>query len=207
MTEKTAELKYFFWRRLHSLIGIVPVGAFLLEHFFSNSYVFQGAGPFNEMVAKLQGLPLLLFLEVGLIGLPILFHVFLGFIILYSAKQNVFQYGTYRNWMYFFQRVTGIIAVAFIFYHVYETRIEAALDHRLVTYDYMKNYFSSYGVQIFYIIGILSVVFHFANGISTALITWGVTVSKRSQQVSAAFSWLVFLGMGFWGIQLLYAFR
>ena len=35
----------FLLRRLHSLSGIVPIGAFLLEHFISNSEASQrGAG-------------------------------------------------------------------------------------------------------------------------------------------------------------------
>jgi hypothetical protein len=41
---------YFWLKRIHSLLGIMPIGAFVLEHFFSNSYVFQGAERFNKMV-------------------------------------------------------------------------------------------------------------------------------------------------------------
>jgi len=33
----------FLLRRLHSLTGIVPIGAFLLEHFLSNAEAFKGA--------------------------------------------------------------------------------------------------------------------------------------------------------------------
>ena len=206
MTENIADLKYFFWRRLHSLLGILPIGVFLLEHFFSNSYVFQGPAAFNKIVADLQGLPLVLLIEISLIAFPILFHILLGLTILYASKQNVLQYGTYRNWMYFLQRATGMIAVVFIGVHVYETRLKALFADRLVTFDYMHQYFGPFWVKIFYVVGILSVVFHFANGISTSLITWGITVSKRSQQMSAAVSWLVFVGMAVWGLKILYAF-
>lgn len=207
MTENTSKLNYFFWRRLHSLSGIFPIGVFLLEHFFSNSYAFQGPEPFNEMVASLQGLPLVLFLEIGFIAVPILFHAILGFVIMYHSRSNVTDYGLYRNWMYFFQRVTGMIAIAFICYHVFETRIEAALEDRLVTYGYMADYFASSFHQVIYLIGIPSVCFHFANGLATAAITWGLTVSQRSQRIATILSWFVFAGMTFWGVSLLYAFN
>ena len=207
MTENSANLKYFFWRRLHSLVGIVPIGAFLLEHFYSNSYAFKGAAPFNEMVATLQGIPIVIVIEICVIILPILFHAGLGLAILYASKQNVFQYGTYRNWMYFLQRITGVFALIFVSFHVYETRVKAALEGRLVTYDFMQHYFSSGGVKIFYIVGMVSVLFHFANGIATSLITWGITVSKRSQEVAAAASWVLFFVMTVWGMKILYAFR
>jgi len=32
----------FLLRRLHSLSGIIPIGAFLLEHFISNAEAFKG---------------------------------------------------------------------------------------------------------------------------------------------------------------------
>ena len=35
---------------------------------------------------------------------------------------------------------------------------------------------------VFYLVGVLSIVFHFANGLWTAAITWGLTISSRSQQ-------------------------
>jgi len=33
----------FLLRRLHSLSGIFPIGAFLVEHFFSNAFAVNGA--------------------------------------------------------------------------------------------------------------------------------------------------------------------
>jgi len=32
----------FLWRKLHSLSGIVPIGAFFIEHLFSNSDALKG---------------------------------------------------------------------------------------------------------------------------------------------------------------------
>ena len=44
----------FFWRKLHSLSGIFPVGVFLAEHFWSNSYALVSIAKYNEASRELQ---------------------------------------------------------------------------------------------------------------------------------------------------------
>ena len=101
------ERRYFVLRRLHSLSGICPVGAFLLEHFYTNSYAVKGPELFNEKVAALNDLPYLYILEIGLIGIPILFHAVLGVVITFEGSANLRAYATARNWFYVLQRVTA----------------------------------------------------------------------------------------------------
>src|SRR5271156_3278608 len=40
----------YFWRRLHSLTGIVPIGAFLVEHIISNFEVVNGPLAYAKQV-------------------------------------------------------------------------------------------------------------------------------------------------------------
>ncbi len=197
---------YFWLRRVHSLLGIVPIGAFVLEHFFSNSYVFQGPERFNKMVEDLQGLPLVLFLEIGFIALPILFHAILGFVILFTGSVNTNQYNRYRNWIYVFQRATGVVAFIFIGLHVYTTRIAAAISGELVTFTDMQHLLAPTWAKWFYIIGIVSVIFHFTNGIATSLMTWGITVSQAAQRRVSFACWGLFVLMTVWGMKIVFAF-
>lgn len=197
---------YFFLRRLHSLLGIVPLSVFLLEHFFSNSFAFQGPEAFNEMVEKLQGLPLVIFLEVGIILLPLLFHAVLGLVIAYTAKNNMIQYNYGRNWAFFFQRVTGVLALIYIVMHVYETRIMAFIENRHFTFADMQMILGPTWVKLFYVVGILSVTYHMTNGLATAAITWGITKSRRSQEMAFRIMWGLFAVMSVWGISILFAF-
>lgn len=206
MTTK-ANHNYFYIKRLHSFLGIFPIGVFLLEHFFSNSFAFQGEEKFNNLVDAFQSLPLLPFLEIGLIGLPILFHAVLGLIIFYTGRSNFMGYGYYRNWMYFLQRLTGVVALVFIVVHVWDVRIVTMLDGRHVEFADMKLIFSGTGMMVFYIVGILSALFHFTNGFCTALMTWGITVSRRSQTLVACAGWGVFFVMSVWGISIMWAFK
>ena len=47
----------FLLRRLHSLSGIVPVGAFLVEHFVSNAYATNGPHAYATQIKFLNSLP------------------------------------------------------------------------------------------------------------------------------------------------------
>jgi succinate dehydrogenase / fumarate reductase cytochrome b subunit len=197
---------YFFIKRLHSLTGIIPLGLFLMEHFFSNSYAFKGAESFNKLVSTLQSIPILIFIEVGFIFLPLIFHAVLGLIITYMGSNNFVTYSYARNWLYFFQRVTGVLMFVFIIVHVWSTRISTALEGREITFSDMQRIFAPTWAKWFYVVGILSAAYHLSNGISSALITWGITVSRRSQRIAMVLSLALFVVMGAWGIFIMRTF-
>src|SRR2546427_12581355 len=84
-----SERAHFNLRKLHSLTGVVPIGAFLLEHLFTNSFAVFGADAFNEKVRFLTSLPYLYLIETFVIFLPIAFHAVLGVAIARTARYNV----------------------------------------------------------------------------------------------------------------------
>ena len=43
--------------KLQSLSGVVPIGAFLLEHLWSNSYALVSVSSYNEVSHSLQAIP------------------------------------------------------------------------------------------------------------------------------------------------------
>ena len=177
-----------FWsRRIHSLTGVVPIGVFILEHFFSNSFSTQGASAYNNMVKNLSGLPYVLWLEIFVIFLPILFHAIYGTWIALQASPNAVRYPFIRNWMFVLQRVTGIFLFVFIALHVYETRYQAFLDESLKEefFTHMKELLSSPFYFGLYLAGILSAAFHFANGLWTFGIVWGITAGQNAQRLSS----------------------
>jgi succinate dehydrogenase / fumarate reductase cytochrome b subunit len=191
------DLRYFILRRLHSLTGVLPIGGFLIEHFYSN-YQAVGAGGearFNEVVKDLQGNPVILFLEIGMIALPILYHAFYGLFITTEARMNGSRYRYGANWRYNAQRITGAILLLYITYHVFKTRLAPVVDpsaftdsHGLITFKYMHAYLVEplLGVPTwaFYVVGTLAACFHFANGLWGFLIHWGITVGPKAQRIS-----------------------
>src|SRR5436305_7200472 len=98
----------FLLRKLHQLTGIVPLGVFFFVHMYTNSTALNGAKIFNEHVGTIHDMPYLLFIEVLGIFVPLIFHSVYGILISAEAKPNVLQYGYGRNWLYMFQRITGI---------------------------------------------------------------------------------------------------
>ena len=198
--------KYFLLRRLHSLAGIFPIGAFFLEHIYSNAVSLFGPHAYNQMVEKLMQIPYLPFIEIGVIGIPILFHVVLGIIIYISSKSNVLKYRHFNNWRYTLQRITGIIGILYIGYHVWETRIAAALQGQHVSYEWMQRLLQEPGMFWFYLVGTISLTFHFTNGIWSFLITWGVTISPRSQKISTYVCGAMFFVLSVVWVQILVNF-
>src|SRR6266496_5953884 len=112
----------FLLRRLHSLTGIVPIGAFLLEHFISNYEAFKGPEAYGKQVAFLNSLPFVVGLELFFIWIPILYHGLYGVFIWYRGDTNVADYPWSGNWLYTGQRWTGIVALVYMVQHTYYLR-------------------------------------------------------------------------------------
>ena len=106
-----------------------------------------------------------------------------------------FVYGTFRNWMFALQRFTGVFLLIFITWHVYETRFQAALGNAEVNYNMMADILSSPFMLVFYIVGVISATFHLANGLWSFLVSWGITVTPRSQRIATYATIALFLAL------------
>ncbi|MFC2948589.1 succinate dehydrogenase cytochrome b558 subunit [Virgibacillus sediminis] len=201
-----AEHREFGYRRLHSLLGVVPIGIFLLQHLVVNHFAVYGEESFNAAAGFMHDLPFRLLLEIVVIYIPILFHAILGVYIVFTARNNVSKYGYFRNWMFKLQRYTGVITLVFIAWHVFETRVQIGLGNADLDYSLMEGILANPFMFWFYVIGVISAVFHFANGLWSFLVTWGFTQSPKSQQIATYATILVFLGVSYIGIRSLITF-
>lgn len=195
----------FFYRKLHSLLGVIPVGAFLIVHLTVNYYATQGPEAYNTAAHVMENLPFRYFLEITLIFLPLIFHAVYGLYIAFQAKHNTSTYSYFRNWLFRLQRTTGVIVLIFVTWHVWETRIAAALGAE-VNFDMMAEVVSNPIALILYIIGITATTFHFANGLWSFAITWGITVSPRSQHIATYVTMGLFIALTYVGIHSILAF-
>src|SRR6201995_3597512 len=112
----------FFWRRLHSLTGIVPIGAFLIEHIVSNFEAVNGPLAYAQQVKFLNSLPLVRVLEWCFIFIPLAFHALYGVYIAFRGRSNYNVYPWAGNFGYLMQRITGIIALLYIVQHLWRQR-------------------------------------------------------------------------------------
>lgn len=195
----------FWYRRIHSLLGVIPVGVFLIQHLVVNHFATQGADAFNKAASFMEHLPFRYILEIFVIFLPIMYHAFYGIYIAFTAKNNTKQYGYFRNWLFYLQRISGVITLIFIVWHVWETRVAAALGQE-VNYEMMQEILSNPWMFAFYLIGVLSTIFHFSNGLWSFCVSWGITVSKKSQKISTYVTLGIFLALSTVGIRALLAF-
>jgi succinate dehydrogenase / fumarate reductase cytochrome b subunit len=198
----------YYFRKIHSLLGVIPVGFFLIEHLLTNYAAVKGHASFVHSIEFLNSLPLVLFLEIFGIWLPLLYHGVYGLYVAYQARNNVSNYGYFRNQMFFLQRVTGVMTFLFVAWHFFETRLQVAIGN--VSHEElgmtMHNIATNPVMFTIYVIGIVAAVFHFSNGMWSFLVSWGITVGPRAQRVST-YVWLgVFVVMTIMFIMSLTAF-
>lgn len=196
----------FFLRRLHSLSGIIPVGIFMTVHLFINFSAVSGSEAYDQASAFMVNLPFKFFLEMFVIFLPMLFHAGYGIYILFQTENNVRQFNYYRNWKFYLQRVTSVIAFLFIIWHVWETKIQIDFAGQEASFSFMQQVVSSNISLALYIIGVLASIFHFTNGIWTFLITWGITISPESQRKVEYVTLAFFIVLSVIGLRALFAF-
>jgi len=200
----------FLLRRLHSLTGVMPIGVFLMVHLTTNSSIVWGliaggahgeghAGvrTFQHEVNFIHSLPFLILIEVFGLWLPIAFHSVLGLYYATTGRGNTGRYRYQSNWRYSLQRISGYVGVVFIFYHVATLRwgwtflvpggarwsaeyASSTLAMALRGGEAMTA--MGLVVSIFYMAGVSLLVFHLANGLWTAAITWGLTISAAAQR-------------------------
>src|SRR5437899_10041388 len=103
----------FLLRRLHSLSGVVPVGAFLIQHIYAQVLALKGPEAYNTHVEFLVSLPFLVAIETLFIFAPIAFHGGYGIYIWWRGESNVTDYPWVGNWLYFWQRITSLIAFVY----------------------------------------------------------------------------------------------
>ena len=184
--------KTFVLRKLHQLTGILPLGIFLLEHFYTNSKALTGPGDFNNAVRDLQSIPYILFVEIGGIFIPLLYHAIYGLVITMEARPNNLAYPYARNWFYTIQRITGIILFFFITFHVLNFRFglvpglntQSVAHHVDEAFNIVQREFRMIPIFIIYMVGITATVWHLANGLWLFLVDWGITIGERAQRLT-----------------------
>ena len=182
----------FVLRKLHQLSGIIPLGIFLLEHFYTNSKALTGAADFNNAVRDLQSIPYILFVEIGGIFIPLIYHAVYGLVITIEARPNNLAYPYPRNWFYLIQRITGVILFFFITFHVLNFRFglipglntRSVATHTDAAFSIVQGEFLNPIIFIVYLIGITATVWHLANGIWLFMVDWGITIGERAQRLT-----------------------
>jgi len=184
--------KTFLMRKLHQITGIVPLGTFYFVHLFTNSKSMSGDQVFNDSVADIHHIPYLLFVEIGGIFLPLLFHSIYGIFISAEARSNVSNYGYGRNWFYVFQRVTGVFLFFFLIFHLANLRFglipglesygNPVAGNADKAFAIVAAEFKNIWILIFYILGVTATAWHLAYGFFLFAVDWGIVIGEKAQR-------------------------
>ena len=88
---------------------------------------------------------------------------------------------------------------------MWETRIAAAFG-AAVNFQMMEEILANPFMLWFYIICVVATVFHFANGLWSFFVSWGITVTPRSQQISTYVTMAFFVALSIVGVRAILAF-
>ena len=204
----------YFWHKLHSLTGIIPVGFYMLQHLTLNSFAFDSPEKFNGVVGFFETLPkhFLLVLEIVAIWLPLLFHAVYGLFIANRGEVNYFnkKYGWSQNRMYTFQRWSGIFLFLFLAYHIATTTIAKYMtgNIKVIEFAAWHEKLTQYGYifLVIYALGVLTASYHLCYGIWNFCIRWGITISDKAQERIQKFSFGMFIVVTLLGWAALFGF-
>lgn len=186
------ERRAFVARKLFSLTGVVPIGVFLVAHFWTYSKALSGRTAFDEAMRAAS--PYLTLLEVLFVWLPLTFHALYGLKVTFEARSNASRYAYSKNWMFVLQRVTGIVALLFIGYHFWHFRLKL-LTGDLAQEDVFPELCASLSstgpgglpyIALAYLVGVAASAFHLANGLHGFCFSWGITASRRATRLASA---------------------
>lgn len=211
-----ADRYHFLIRRIHSLSGIVPVGVFLCVHMLLNGSIIAGEEAFQNAVNLIHSFDkvgILKLVEVAFIFIPIAFHVIVGLLIWLTGQTNVVAHPYGGNVRYTLQRVTALVTIVFILGHLWHMHwlgawlpYGAQFDPHAASSSAVAA-MSGWWLGPVYTIGLLCAVFHFANGIWTFLIVWGITIGPRAQTGAGYACAAVGIVLGLLGLGALYKLK
>jgi succinate dehydrogenase / fumarate reductase cytochrome b subunit len=178
----------------------VPLGVWTVNHLWNNLSAFQGAAAWQREVTE-YGHPLAFFASSIVALLPLALHTVWGIGRLVTMKPNNLRYRYFDNVKYTLQRLSAIGLLLFLGAHVWLAFLRPRLATGApepfsdITHE-MHHHFPTLAV---YVLGVLGVSYHLANGVQSFLMGWGVVTSRRALKKlegATIAGFLVLLGMG-----------
>jgi succinate dehydrogenase/fumarate reductase cytochrome b subunit (b558 family) len=177
-------------RRLFSLTGVIPLGAFLVVHVVVNARIVRGEQAFVQSADALARIPALPLIEVLFVLLPLVIHAAIG-LWLVASRQPLAEPSPYPPNVAAAMRVTGLVALAFLAMHLPELRFRGLvhsptggeLATRLAA-DLSSTWHGLPWRGAAYLVASGCIVFHFAAGL------WGFFARTRRGADGRARRWV-----------------
>jgi succinate dehydrogenase / fumarate reductase cytochrome b subunit len=163
--------------RTHSLLGVVPLGAFLFVHLRDQWPALGDRELWVDRALHSMSRPW----AIGLVLVPLGLHALLGCVRLVRAP-SVGDTLSGPGALRVIQAVTGALVLGFVVYHVGQVWAVGQGPHsspRAVYAVLWQTLGRPLDISI-YLIGVSAVCFHLAHGLSRAAVTFGLAKSARA---------------------------
>ena len=192
----------FLTNRLGSILAIAPLGVWVVIHLWNNLAAFGGADDWQRAVTE-HPHPLTQGVTWAIVLVPLIWHVAWGTKRTLDERPNYPRYGYFANLRFILQRASAIGLAAFLGAHLWLAFIkprflEGAPESFADISHEMRFHLPT---LVVYLLGILAVAYHLANGIHAAAMGWGFVVSRSALRRMQLGIWVLFvfmLAMG-WG--------
>ena len=199
----------FLRARLASFLAVFPLSVWTFFHLWHALSGFQGADEWQAAMTEFPH-PVAEALTGIVVLLPLAIHTVWGIGRLASSRPNNVRYRFYGNLKYLLQRLAGVGVLLFLGAHMWL----ALLKPRIVeghpeSFADLAEHMHFHGPTLAtYVLGILGVSFHTANGLQSFCMGWGVVTSQKGLRRLEGISLVVFLlllAMGWGAVYALWA--
>lgn len=198
----------FLRSRLGSFLAVVPLAVWTTAHLWHNLSAFTSGEAWQKDVTEYPH-PVALFATSVVVLLPLVIHSIWGIARMFQTRPNVPRYGYFANWKFVLQRLSAIGVLLFTGAHLWLAFLEPRLTRgHPEAFQQIAHEMHHHGpTTAVYILGILGVAYHLANGLHTFLMGWGI-VSSRAALKRLSFLVYVFfailLALGWGSVYALY---
>ncbi|HUJ26935.1 MAG TPA: succinate dehydrogenase [Myxococcales bacterium] len=199
----------FILARLGSLFAFAPLGVWVLMHLWHQLAAWQSPAAWQEAVEGHVNGATTVLVFVVVLG-PLVWHTVWGITRMLKSSPAVANRG-FSNLRYVLQRLSAIGLLGFLGAHLYLAWFEPRFMHGGPEpfSDIAREMHFHMPTLVVYILGVLAIAYHLANGLWSFLsMGWGVTVSKSSmawtERVALAF-FVVLLAIGWAAVYALYS--
>jgi succinate dehydrogenase/fumarate reductase cytochrome b subunit (b558 family) len=162
-------------RRAHAVTGVVPLGAFLVEHLLVNAGALGGQRRFDRWTGLTRESGIVTALEVVFVLLPLAYHALYGAALALRAKPSAELDPMRSRRLAITMRAAGVVTLVFVLAHLWEYRIKHAFFGLAPASIYTllaERMSTTWGgvpwIALGYVAGIAATTFHFAYGLLAA---------------------------------------
>jgi succinate dehydrogenase / fumarate reductase, cytochrome b subunit len=184
----------FLRARLASFLAVFPLSVWTFFHLWHALSGFQGADAWQSELTEYPH-PVAEALSGILVLLPLAIHAVWGIGRLLTSRPNNVRYGFYANLKYLLQRLAAVGVLLFLGAHLWLALLKPRIvDGHAETFADLAEHMHFHGPTLAtYVLGILGVAFHLANGLQTFCMGWGVVTTRRGLRRLDGLALAVFL--------------